>query len=192
MLITGVFDNLANIIAEFYHMEIKGRMTVGLRTPADHDKKTQKFYQLLQSKNGDLYKFLISLDIQSDIGAFYPLRDCLAHRELPTGVHYSKGFEMGKNVFELNNETYKRIRQIPDSSKFVDGANPHLLYPLPFIQWAQEVIITLVNHVLYSIDWDSVCATLTQDIQDKIHASDDSFQQGVGQFLGFSVEPLYF
>jgi len=56
----------------------------------------------------------------------------------------------------------------------------------------QEVTITLVNRVLSSIDWNSVCMTLPKDIQDKIRASNESYEQGFGQLLGWPEEPLYF
>jgi len=191
MLITGVFDDLAHIIAEFYHMKIKGRMNIGLRIPTD-DSKTKRFYQLLQSENTPLYEFLTALDTQRDINAFYPLRDSLVHRELPIGVQLHKSSEMEKNVFELNSETFEELKKISDSLTFIISGNPCFLDPFPFMKWAQEVAITLVNRVLSSIDWNSVCMTLPIDIQDKIHASNESYEQGFGRLLGWPEEPLYF
>jgi hypothetical protein len=189
MLITGVFDDLAHIIAEFYHMKINGRMNIGLRYD---NKKTKKFYQLLQSKNAALYELLTAPDTQRDINTFYPLRDSLVHRELPIGVQYTKGFEMERNVFKLSGETFEELKKIADSFTFIIRGNPCFLVPLPFIKWAQEVTITLVNRVLSSIDWSSVYVTLPKDIQDKIHASIESYKQGLSQLLGWSEEPLYF
>ena len=192
MLITGVFDDLAHIIAEFYHMKIKEKMNIGLRIPTDDNNKTKKFYQLLQSENTALYEFLTALDTQRNIHAFYPLRDSLQHRELPIGVQLHESSEIGKNVFELCSETAEEIKKTSDALTFVIRGTPCFLDPLLFIKCAQEVTITLVNRVLSSIDWDSVCATLPVDIQDKIHVSNESFQRGVGQFLGWPEEPLYF
>jgi hypothetical protein len=192
MLITGVFDNLAHIIAEFYHMDKKGvkkGMNIGLRIPTKYDNKTEKFYQLLQSENTVLHEFLTAPDTQRDISVFYPLRNSLAHSELPTGAQYGEGFEMVKNVFALNSETRKSLKKIPDSLNFITRG---FLAPLPFIKWAQEVTNTLVNRVLSSIDWDSVYVTLPKDIQDKIHASNESHKQGLSQLLGWTEEPLYF
>jgi len=190
MLIAGVFDDLAHIIEEFYHMRVKGRGNISLRIPEDGKPKT--FYQLLQSQNVALYEFLTAPDTQRDIRVFYPLRHSLVHRELPIGVQLHDSSEMEKNVFELNSETFEGLKKISDSLTFIIRGNPCFLDPLSFIKWAQEVTITLVNRVLSFIDWDSFCATLPIDIQDKIHASSESFERGVGQFLGWPEEPLYF
>jgi len=190
MLITGVFDNLAHTIKEFYDMPIKGRMDISLRVPENG--KPNRFYQLLQSKNTTLHKFLSERDTQGDIKVFYPLRDSLVHRELPTGVQLHQSSETGKNVFELNSETFQELKKISDSLDFIIRGTPPFLDPLLFIKWAQGVTIALANRVLSSIDWDSVCVTLPKDVQDKIHASNESFERGVGQFLGWPKEPLYF
>ena len=69
-------------------MNIKEREDISLRMPeGNKGRKSSKFYQLLQSKNDSLYKYLADLDTQRDIKAFYPLRDSLQHRELPAGAH---------------------------------------------------------------------------------------------------------
>lgn len=190
MLITGVFDDLAHIIDEFYNMETKSRKNISLRIPLGE--KPNKFYQTLQFKNASLYQFLTTLAIQKGINVFYPLRDSLQHRELPLGVQLTQGSEMAKNVFELNNETFEELKKISDSPIFIIRGKPCFLDPLPFIKWAQEVTITLVNRCLSSIDWNSFCLTLPADIQNKIHESNELFQNGVGQFLGWPEEPLYF
>ena len=191
MLITGVFDDLAHIIEEFYHMRIKGRKSISLRISPNE--KPNKFYQVIQSENATLYEFLTAPDTQRDINAFYPIRDSLQHRELLRGIQYSKDFEMEKNVFELSGETADSLKMISDALTYiVSWDNPCLLDPLPFIKWAQEVSIKLVNRVLLSIDWNSICVTLPIDIQDKIRTSNESFEQGVGHFLGWPEEPLYF
>ena len=190
MLVTGAFDDLAHIIAEFYYMKIKGRKNISLRIPPGE--KPNKFYQALQSENAALYQLLTALDTQRDINAFYPLRDSLQHRELPTGVQLHEMSELEKNVFALNSETSEKLKQISDSLIFIIRGNPCFLDPLPFIKWAQEVTITLVNRVLSSMDWDSVCTTLPIDIQDKIKTSNESYEQGLGQLLGWPEEPLYF
>jgi len=189
-LVTGVFDNLAHIIKEFYHMPITGRMDISLRIPPS--KKPNKFYQTLQSKNAALYEFLAGSDMQRDINIFYPLRDSLVHRELPTGVQLQQSSEIGKNVFELNSETFEELKKMSDSPTFIIKGNPPFLDPLPFIKWAQQVTITLVNRVLSSINWNLVCVTLPRDIQDEIHAGNENFERGVGKFLGWPAEPLYF
>lgn len=189
-LITGVFDNLAHIIKECYQLEINDRRDIGLRIP--RNKKTTEFYKKLEYHNVNLHAFLTTMDVQRDIQIFYPLRDSLAHRELPTGVQLQQNSEMGKNMFELNKEVLEELKKISDSLTFIIGANLGFLDPLPFIKWAQDVTITVVNRVLSSINWDSFCTTLPIDIQEKIHASNQSFEQGVGQFLNWPKEPLYF
>jgi len=190
MLITGVFDDLAHIIAEFYYMKIKGRKNISLRIPLGA--RPNKFYQTLQLKNDALYEFLTALDTQRDINAFYPLRDSLQHRELPTGMQLHEMSEIGKNVFALNSETTEELNNICDSLIFIIRGNPYFLDPLPFIKWAQEVTITLVNGVLSSIDWDAVYTTLPIDIQGKIQARNETYEQGFDQLLGGPEEPIYF
>jgi hypothetical protein len=190
MLITGVFDNLAHIIKEYYQLTINDRMDIILRIP--QNKKTTEFYKKLECHNVNLHAFLTATDTQRDIKTFYPLRDSLQHRELPTGVQLHQSSGPGKNVFELSSETAEELKKISDSFTFIIRGNPCFLDPLPFIKWAQEAMITIVNRVLSSINWDSVCETLPEDIRGKIHESDQRFEQGVGQFLGWPEEPLYF
>ncbi len=191
MLITGVFDDLARIIHEFYHMNIDNPEYIDLRED-NKNKEKKKFYQELQSKNLDLYEFLTATDTQSDIKTFYPLRNSFVHRELPTGVQLHDGTEPGKNVFEINSETYGRLKRLSDSFTFISGSDPSLLVPFLFIKWAQEVTIRVVDSVVSSIDWDSICMALPLDIQDIIHANNESYEQGFGQLLGWPEEPLYF
>lgn len=190
MLITGIFDSLAHIIKERYQLEIDDRWDISLRIP--QNKKTTKFYKKLECHDVDLHAFLTAMDTQRDIRIFYPLRDSLTHRELPTGVHLQQASDIGKNVFELNNEIFEELKRLTDSPNFIIRGNPCFLEPLSFIKWAQEVAVRLVNRVLSSIDWDSFCTTLPMDIQDKIHASKERFERGVGQFLSWPKEPLYF
>jgi len=193
MLITGVFDGLAYIIHEFYHMNIDKSEYLDLRVLEDNEnKKAKKFYQDIQFNNPALYQFLTAADTQSDIKTFYPLRNSLVHRELLVGVQLQNGSEPAKNVFEINSETYERLKELSNSFTFISGSNPSFLDPFLFIKWAQEVTIRIVDRVVSSIDWDSVCITLPLDTQDKVHASNESYEQEFGQLLGWSEEPLYF
>lgn len=189
-LTTGVFDNLAHIVKERYRLEVGDRRRIGLR--AGQGNKITKFYAELQRHNQDLHAFLTASDTQRDIGIFYPLRDSLVHRELPTGVHLQQNAEPDKNVFELTNETYEELREICDQPKFIIRGNPCFLDPSSFIKWAQGVTTTLVNRVLSSLDWNSFCTTLPMDVQSKIHASKASFDHGLGHMLGWPQEPPYF
>jgi len=187
MLITGVFDDLAHIIEECYHIEIERRTDSGLRIS-----KAKAFYESLQSKNADLHEFLNRGDIQTSINAFYPIRDSLQHREFPIGIQFVKFPEDAKNLFELTDEAVDSLKMVQEASNCIVNLQKPCLNPLPFITWAQEFLIVLVNSILSYINWDSVCATLPVDIQDKIHAMKESFEQGVGQYLGWREEPLYF
>ena len=189
-LITGVFDNLAHIIKERYQLKINDRWDIGLRIP--QNKEATEFYKKLECHNVNLHAFLTAKNTQRDIKIFYPLRDSLVHRELPTGVQLQQDSEIGKNIFELSRETVESLKKISDSLTFIIGGNLGFLDPLPFIKWAQEVTITLVNHVLSSIDWNSVCETLPEDIWSKIRESDQLFKQGVWKFWGWPEEPWYF
>jgi hypothetical protein len=174
ILITGALDDLAHIIKEFYQLEIHYRMGITLRIAPD--KKIPKFYQELQNK----------------INAFYPLRDSIQHRELLRGFLYSANFGDKKNLFEISDEAAKCLSTLPYASDCVVRMHKPSIDAFLFIQWAQNTIIELVNNIIPLIDWDIVYKTLPKDIQDKIRESDESFRQGVGKFLKFGMEPLYF
>jgi len=190
MLITGVFDDLARIIKDFYHLQINDRWDVDLRIP--ERKQTTKFYTALQSSNAKLSAFLAAEDIQCEINAFYPIRNCLQHRELLKGLQYQVSSEDPRNLFELSDEAAQSLARASIPPNCVVRVHKSCLAPLLFITWSQKVLIKLVNSVLSYINWDSVCNTLPIDIQDKICASDEKFKQGVGHFLKWSEEPLYF
>lgn len=191
MLTTGIFDDLAHIIEEFYQIRIRGRTNIILRIPPG--KEPNKFYQTLKLKNAALYEFLTAPNTQRDINTFYPLRDSLQHRELPKGVQFHHGMsETRKNVLELNNETFEEIKEASGSLPFIIRGNPCLLDPYPFIQWAQAVTIELVNRILSAIDWDSICMTLPKDLQDEIRTRNENYKQWFGQLFGWPQEPLYF
>lgn len=190
MLVTGLFDNLAHIIKEFYSITVKGRMDLDLRVPTGG--KPKKFYQALQSQNVALYEFLTEPEVQRDIKAFYPLRHPFVHREFPTGVQLSQSSEPVENVFQINSETFEELRKLSDSFTFITGGRYCFLYPLPFIKWALGISVELVNRVLSYIEWDSACLTLPKDVQDKIRTSDEIFKQSLSQFLSLPEEPLYF
>lgn len=190
MLITGALDDLAHIIKEFYQLEIHYRMGISLRI--DSHKKIPKFYQELQNKNPKLHAFLTRVDIQREINAFYPLRDSIKHRELLRGFSYDAPPKNMKNLFEISDEAANCLNILPCASSCVVHIHKPSIDPFLFIQWAQKTIIELVNNILPLFDWDTVYNTLPKDIQDKIVKSDESFKQGVGKFLKFKMEPLYF
>ncbi len=185
---TGVFDNLAHIIREFYKIDIKNRTKINLRIPKT--KKETKFYKELQSQNIALYNFLSSEQIQTEINAFYPLRDSLQHRELFRGITYEHIPDNRKNLIELSDEVAESLKEVPNTS--FDVVDKHFLEPYAFIVWAQKVLITIVNGVLSSINWDSITKALSDDIQSKIQGSHQRFEQGVGKFIHWQDEPWYF
>lgn len=191
MLITGAFDDLAHIIKEYYQLRINDRWDVSLRIP--QRKETTRFYQTLQSKNAALHTLLTTAGTQREINALYPIRDSLQHRDFLKGLvlHDASPREY-KNLFELSDEAAESLVVASIASNCIVRLHKPCLDPLLFITWARKVLAALVNGVLSSIDWDSVYTTLSLDIQDKIHASNESFQRGVSQFLGWPEEPLYF
>lgn len=189
MLSTGVFDNLAHIIKEFYQLEIKGRMNISLRFPRGN--RLPKFYQELQVKNASLYDFLSSESTQKQMDAFYPIRDSLQHRELFRVIQYSDATIHSKSLIELSEEAAKKLIEEPAASSCIISHRP-FLDPLLFTIWAQGVLVNIVNTVLSAIDWNKICKTLQNDIQDKIRESNQRFEQGVGHLLGWPDEPWYF
>lgn len=188
MLSTGVFDNLAHIIKEFYELKIAARTNISLRSSLGN-----KFYKELKITNTSLYDFLSLASVQRQIEAFYPIRDSLQHRELFQVVQFSDASHSihNKSMIKLNDEASKKLIEEPTASDCIYPTRP-FMDPLLFTIWAQGVLINIVNSVLSSIDWDSRCKGLPEDIQNKIRESKRKFEQGVGNLLGWEEEPWYF
>lgn len=188
MLSTGIFDDLAHIITEFYQLIVRKRTDVSLQIPQGN--KPTRFYETLKPKNADLHRLLTAEETQREINAFYPIRDSLIHRELLKGVHYGL-FPGGKNLFELSDEAVESLGTVSGTSTYIVRLHKPCLDPL-FVTWAQKMLIRLVNDVLSSMSWNSMCETLPADVQSEISESNREFEQGVGRFLGWQAEPLYF
>ena len=187
MLATGVFDDLAHIISEFYKLSTSPR-AAGLQI----QRRTKGFYEALFSQNSKLHTFLTAESTQKVIDAFYPIRDSLQHRELPKGMRFSEGSSDVRNVFQISSEAANSLLAVEGASACVVNLHEPFLEPLPFIEWAQMELIELVNTVLSSIKWFSVYERLSPDNQDKINQSNELFKQGLSQFFGWPEEPLYF
>lgn len=164
-------------------------------TPARDSKakRMPKFYEELKVKNAGLYDFLSSERIQRQIDAFYPLRDSLQHRELFRVIQFSDSSSSihNRSLIELSEEASNKLIEEPSASNCIYSHRP-FMDPLLFIIWAQGVLVNIVNSVLSSIDWNSICGRLPEDIQYKIRESNRSFEQGVGNLLGWPDEPWYF
>ena len=188
MLSTGVFDNLAHIVKEFYKLAVRN-IQVSLKLPKSKNKSI--FFDEIQRVNNKLYAFLSSENLQTEINTFYPIRDSLQHREIFRGVLYSGPSIYRKNLIQLSDEVFDSMKETINtfSSKFF---HDHFLNSYLFIIWAQKVLINLVDGVLSSIDWDSIIQTLPVEIQDKIRESNTKFEQGVGTFLRWTEVPWYF
>lgn len=188
MLCTGVFDNLAHIIKEFYKLKIAARRNITLRSSLGI-----KFYEELKITNTSLYDFLSLASVQRQIEAFYPIRDSLQHRELFQVVQFSDASHSihNKSMIKLNEEASKKLIEEPTSSDCIYPTRP-FMDPLLFTIWAQGVLVNIVNSVLSLIDWDSRCEGLPEDIQNKIRESRRNLEQGVGNLLGWEEEPWYF
>ncbi len=180
MLSTGVFDNLAHIIKEFYKLEITARTKITLRFPIGI-----KFYKELKITNTGLYDFL-SLDrVQRQIEAFYPIRDSLQHRELFQVVQFSD------TSHSIHNKSMIKLIEEPTASDCI-YSHRSFMDPLLFIIWAQGVLINIVDTVLSLIDWNSISESLSLDIQNKIRESNAKYEQGGGHLLQLPEEPWYF
>ncbi|MFC2062629.1 hypothetical protein ACFLS8_01590 [Chloroflexota bacterium] len=188
MLCTGVFDNLAHLIEEYYGLQVTSRMNIALRFS-----KGIKFYKELRANNNVLYNFLSSENVQRQIEAFYPIRDSLQHRELFQVVRFTDASNSiyDKSLIQLSDEAAEKLVEEPSASNCI--YSPGLFMgPLPFITWAQGVLVNIVNSVLSLIDWDTKCEGLPEDIKNTIHESKRDFELGVGHLLGWGEEPWYF
>ncbi len=189
MLSTGIFDNLAHIIKEFYKLEVKNVQGVTLKLP--EKKNTSPFFQEMQRADCDIFNLLSSPTTQAEIKMFYPLRDALQHREIFRGILYSGPTIDSKNLIELSDEVFYRLKHYSDDISVMFFHDRYLNSYL-FIIWAQRVLIEIVNGVLSTIKWDLIVRTLPPNVQDKIRESQFRFEQGVGTFLRFPEEPWYF
>lgn len=194
MLITGIFDNLAHIIATHYRFKISNTMGIGLRIPIKlRNSKSKTFYELLSDKNHQLSEFLTSEPIQKNINIIYPLRDFLQHREFLSSTILQEISKPPQNFFEISSDCIKQILNSSPKLNFISCFGEiSLLSPLLFIEWAQNLMITIVNKVLSSLDWNVYYANLSPEIVSEIKSSHENLQLELWHLLNLPEEPLYF
>jgi len=194
MLITGVFDDLAWIIDELYSLKMSRRDVI-LKIPPD--KASTKFYNSLISANKDLHNYLTDSETQKKILLFYPLRDSLQHRQFIKGIHYrnmSNGCE--KNLFRISLEAGNTIKNfsLDDTEYGLQVLIEEQFYidAHIFTLKALEIVSGIVNNTMRLIDWDHYTKVLSDEQKDSLYNSKKIFQSGLGKWLGWEAEPLYF
>jgi hypothetical protein len=195
MLITGVFDDLAWIINGLYNFNLEKRDVV-IKVPPH--KKSTKFYDLLKSVNQNLHDYLTSEDTQNKIIMLYPIRDSLQHRQFIKGIRYksqSEGYD--KNLFRIPTEAARTLKTISVN----DGMEYGLVFSLEekfyieahtFTLKCVKLIAEIVNNSIRLINWEHYMEVLSDKEKKELYDSKNQFKEGLGKFLGWSNEPLYF
>ena len=195
MLITGVFDDLAWIINGLYNLRLDKRDVV-IKIPPN--KVSTKFYNSLKPVNNDLFNYLTHEETQKKILLFYPIRDSLQHRQFMKGIRYSnKSQDCEKNLFRISNEAAMTIKNVSmddgrdygielvlEEQSYIDAHK--------FTMKALEIISQIVNNTMNYIDWDQYAMVLSDEQRDNLYMSKNLFNSGLGKFLGWEAEPLYF
>lgn len=195
MLITGVFDDIAWIITKLYSLKLSN-MEVGLKIPSK--KTSTKFYNKLHIKNIKLYEYLTNNIIQNKIKMVYPLRDTLQHREFMKGIHYlekSSGYE--KNLYRIPEKVVDCIKVFSKGNlkefgiMWRDG-NLYYIEAYTFVSNLLNVVTEIINNVLVLIDWKEYLKILSTKELEALQQTNNKFNQGIGKFLGWCQEPIYF
>lgn len=195
MLITGVFDDLAWIIQHLYCFSLEKEYPI---IKIKGNSEQTKFYEQLKSKNIELYSYLIDNYTQNIIKMFYSIRNVLQHREYLDGKCIISGVNSHKNsVFSIPSCANKFIDLVSNGNKEDFGVESGLdgeyyIQPYLFVKKATEKFAEVVNATLSKIEWSEFLEMLTQEEVDKIYASKEKFENGIGKFLGWGVEPIYF
>lgn len=195
MLITGALDDLAWVIKHLYKLNL-GKTQIVLKEYQTYESKLLKN---LEHKNKKLYEFLQASKNQSIIKLFYPIRDSLQHRKFIKGVRYtneSRGLR--KNLFAIPKETLEWI-DFNFSSELekeygIYEENDEVLYIEPYIFTSKllENFTNIINGVLINIEWDSFTEGLTTNEIEELEKSKLIYEKGLGTFLNFDDEPIYF
>ena len=73
-----------------------------------------------------------------------------------------------------------------------DGADHMYVDPHRLVSRSVSITAEVVNHLLELFDWESLISDLPPELNSKIRESWAKFDSGVGHFLGWGVEPVYF
>lgn len=196
MLITGAFDDVAWLIARLYGIEVD-KMGVGLRVIAKNRGNT-RFWEAMADNNPALSNYLRSPNVQGQIRLFYPVRHKLQHGLFLEAVHYSnpsKNFD--RNLFVIPDEMVTELRELfGDEAKLRWGLKPGhdgtYVDPHRLASEAVKITAEIINGALDRIPWMTLIDDVAPSVQETIVESWNSFEQGVGTFLGWGTEPIYF
>jgi hypothetical protein len=192
MLVTGIFDDLAWIINFRYTIGLSSK-EVYLRKD-ENNKSNKKLWQYLYNHNRSLHAYLTNSLVQNQIKLFYLVRDALMHQKFLGSVQHMSS-EVGNKVMLTfpQNAIEKLIEESGgDVGQSWGIYNMSDVEPYAFTTRAFEVIAKTVNSVLDLLEWAEIIQTLPSYEQDEIRKSQGKFQLGVGHFLGWKQEPMYF
>jgi len=196
MLITGVFDDLAWFLAHMYSVNVN-KMGVGLRCMPTH-KVNQQFFAALQAANPSVASFLLLAETQTKLNLFYPVRHRLQHGLFLEALRYlERGKQIDKILFIVPVESVKLMEQLdgPDyraSWGLYGSAQDAYIDPHRFVSRALEIVASITNDLLDRFDWDEAIKAAPAETERQVRESWSGFEAGVGRFLGWGAEPVYF
>ncbi|MEC0090600.1 hypothetical protein [Paenibacillus macquariensis] len=194
MLVTGIFDDLAWIIKHLYELNLS-KMEIGIKIP--ENKESTKFLNNLKLVNMPIYDYLTDVDTRNLIQLFYPLRDTLQHRSFLSGVRVKNNSKnIDKNLFAVPQKTVELIKNssvtIDDFGIVENIGDSYYLDAHLFSYKAIQVVADIVNTNLSLIDLERILALLDEASILSLEQSNKDYENGLGAYLGWGSEPVYF
>lgn len=158
LLITGTFDNLAWIINNDYHLDLK-RKNIDLRGTL--------FKQKIKVKSMKLYNVLEHEYSKNGINAIRELRDCVVHRDFIKTIRMSNSkYGVEVSCFCLDNKTYDLFVQagFKNSSVKLKIGSEILIDMHDFINFLENRVVKITNELLKIIAVEIYGATDTYEI----------------------------
>jgi len=164
MLVTGLFDELAAIVAAHYELKLKSQ-DVRLRV---HE--AASFYRILEDANPELYRFLAEPGTQAIIRLFYPARNQVQHRAVLT-TRLAEERRPRRVLARLPRETLKEIKAVaPDVGWGVIDRSAGEVDPYLFTLAAVEAVAKVADGVLGKLEWSRYADLLPADVREERRA----------------------
>jgi hypothetical protein len=187
--------SLAWFIAEYYNVQFN-KMGVSIRKFSDN-KPNDRFFIAIQAANSKLYQVLTAASFQTRLNLFYPVRNRLHHGVFINGVRVMGGTSDDGDKFVLPQEAISLMEEL-DGADYrhrwgvTSRIDRNFVDPHRYVSRSVEIAASIVNEFLDAFDWEALIAKLPAEQAIQIRESLERYNTGLGHFLGWSAEPLYF
>jgi hypothetical protein len=197
ILASAALENLASIVRNLHALQSLTPYQTTLRL-VGANKRHSELTKALRVANPALHNYLVSNVGRGSIDGIVEIRDQLQHRLFPVPIGRISG---------LTNRREPGHVQVPDHAiaslakasrvpieieTFPPSPGQVLVDPYSFALAVVEVTARLVNDILPLLPWSTIVAAATQREQEHVRATLSKFDQGVGHFLDWGVEPPLF